>query len=227
LREGKRGNRFFIWLIGLVDTEAVDFIRWTSRPTEIQHFTIMPDGCRDVILRQSKRGHELRLTPLDDRPRPITLMPGDEITGYRLRPGLMLDPDTLTPDELPEAIRHAQSRDRDLSAAIHALGNETTSVQHVAKTPGVSLRTLQRHLARRGLPPPEFWRLLGRARRAAIALKTNLPLADIAGHFGYSDQAHMTRAFRHWFGRSPLALRRDATLLSDINQPALGTWRAG
>ncbi|MDX8350200.1 helix-turn-helix domain-containing protein [Cognatiyoonia sp. IB215446] len=209
-----------------MDTEAVDFIRWTSRPTEIQQFTIMPDGCRDVILRQSTHGHVLRLTSLDHRPRTITLMPGDEITGYRLRPGLILDPVSLALDDLPEAIRHAQSRDRDLSGAINALGNEGTSVQLVAQTLGVSLRTLQRHLARRGLPPPEFWRLLGRARRAAIALKTNLPLTDIAGDFGYSDQAHMTRALRHWFGRSPLALRRDEALLNSIDQPALGTWRA-
>ena len=99
------------------------------------------------------------------------------------------------------------------------------SVPGVLRNPSaVTVRTLQRRLKDLSLPPPEVWRLLGRARRAASMLPHRLPLADIAFDSGYSDQAHMTREFKRWFGQTPSMLRRNKTLLDDIAQPALGNW---
>ncbi len=214
-----------MWSTAPLATDPPDFIRWTSRITKAQTFTVLPDGCRDILIRETATGTQITLTALDLQPRQIMLLPGDRMTGYRLRPGLQIDPSNLTETSIPDAISHASRKQTDLSAAIAALGNNNTPAQTIARQLGVSLRTLQRHLAKRNLPPPDFWRLLGRARRAAIALGAETPLADIAGLYGYSDQSHMTRACRYWFGHSPRQIRQSTTIQSDINQPALGTWR--
>ncbi|MBI1651000.1 hypothetical protein C6Y62_12440 [Hyphomicrobium sulfonivorans] len=42
--------------------------------------------------------------------------------------------------------------------------------------------------------------------------------------YGYSDQAHMTREFVRWFGRSPEKLRQNPSAMSDLLQPGLGNW---
>ena len=100
------------------------------------------------------------------------------------------------------------------------------SVAGVARQSGLSLRSLQRRFQDRHLPPPEFWRLLARARRAVALLPTPAPLAEIAAECGFSDQAHMSRAMARWFGHSPAQLRRDAGLRLLLAQPALGNWTA-
>ena len=190
---------------------------------------MLPDGCRDILI--STRPNQLpqvSLTNWDMQPRQITLHPGDQMTGYRLRPGLCIAPDDLTEVQTEQdvitLIDNGQSQNTDISDAIETLGASNAAPQHVARQCGVSLRTLQRQFRKRALPPPEFWRLLGRARRAAIVLPSSLSLTDIAGTYGYSDQAHMTRAFRHWFGHTPGQIKSSPVLLGDISQPALGTW---
>lgn len=206
-----------------MDTKPPDFIRWTSQIKTEQRFTILPDGCQDIVFH---KGRSATLTPLDMRPRQITLQPGDSITGYRLPPGLHIrqsDLEDLT-TQADAAALIAQAGQSEISQALQTLGNDNLPVQTTANTLGVSLRTLQRQLGRFNLPPPEFWRLLGRVRRAATALSTDLSLADIAGIYGYSDQSHLTRACQHWFGATPGRIRQNAGLLADITQPALGTW---
>ncbi len=206
-------------------TKPPDFVRWTSQITQRRSFTILPDGCRDILI---DRQGQVTLTDWDMQPRKITLQPGAQLTGYRLRPGIIIDKadlaDIKSRDDAEALISHARSENTDIDLAISVLGRESLMINTVATRLGVSLRTLQRQFQRRALPHPEFWRMLGRARRAAIALSSDMTLTDIAGTHGYSDQAHMTRACRHWFGHTPQQIRRDAGLLSDINQPALGTW---
>ncbi|MCV0349614.1 MAG: helix-turn-helix domain-containing protein [Nitratireductor sp.] len=87
-----------------------------------------------------------------------------------------------------------------------------------------SERTLQRRFKHLSLPTPAFWRQLGRARRAVQALPCRVPLAEIAAHYGYSDQAHMTREFVRWFGWTPVQLRRNPAAIADLAQPGLGNW---
>jgi len=81
-------------------------------------------------------------------------------------------------------------------------------IHQTAEFLGVSVRTLQRHLA-------EAWvtheSLVGRARFATAATvleETDTKILDIALDFGYSDHAHFTRAFGRWAGCSPQAYRR-------------------
>jgi AraC-like DNA-binding protein len=109
---------------------------------------------------------------------------------------------------------------------IAELSAPEAELSRVAKNSGLSLRSLQRQFKRRDLPAPEFWRLLGRARRAALALRGTDPLAHIALDHGYADQAHFARDMRRWFGHSPRALRQNHMLLAQMSEPALGNWTA-
>ncbi len=189
--------------------------------------TVYPDGCRDVLVITGTQGEsKLRLTDWDFQPRQVVLSAGTRIAGYRLRPGTSISAQAVdamvvgadSPEEWIEA--HAVTSDE----AIDALLEPGSTVHGAARAVGVTVRTLQRRFHDLSLPSPEFWRLLGRARRAASMLPCRVPLADIAFENGYSDQAHMTREFARWFGRTPADLRRDVALLADISQPALGNW---
>jgi AraC-like DNA-binding protein len=73
---------------------------------------------------------------------------------------------------------------------------------------GLSVRTLQRHLADAGVTHES---LVGRARfetATDLLEETDAKVLDIALDLGYSDHAHFTRAFRRWAGCSPHEFRR-------------------
>lgn len=104
-------------------------------------------------------------------------------------------------DPLQQAIR---ARLRDV------LQRGETSAAEVARTLGMSERTLQRRLkAQRttwrevidGFRCDESKRLLGEGRSS---------LAEIAMTVGFSEQTAWTRAFRRWTGRSPARWAKDA-----------------
>lgn len=70
-------------------------------------------------------------------------------------------------------------------------------------------RTLQRQLARRGT---SFARLVDQVRREEAGRylrETDMPLGQLAGVLGLSEQSALTRACRRWFGESPSRVRRD------------------
>lgn len=220
---------------GAPDATAVDagaFHLWRRRCGRPEQAIVLPDGCRDVLLisRAGERPHVVQ-TELDIRPRMAALARDVQIAGYRLRPGAAVSDPVLeavaaAPDTTGDLLRAALSRPGEIEAVIEYLAAPGAAVPAAARSAGISVRTLQREFRRRRLPPPEFWRLLARARRAARQLRSGAPLADIAGACGFSDQAHMTRALTGWFGAPPARLRRDGALLSLIDQPALGDWTA-
>jgi AraC-like DNA-binding protein len=208
------------------------FHQWHHRAKTAAFARIYPDGCRDVlIVRGGGRPDRVFLTAFDFRPRAVALVPGTTLTGYRLRPGAVLSGGTVAaiatdPDAAGDILEDAlAARDGDdLGEMIHALAAPGKAVKTVARSHGVSPRTLQRRFADYRLPPPDFWRLLGRARYAGGLLATHAPLAEIAAAGGFSDQAHMTREFARWFGGSPAQLRGDSGFLKLLRQPALGNW---
>ncbi|WP_243402469.1 helix-turn-helix domain-containing protein [Tamilnaduibacter salinus] len=78
----------------------------------------------------------------------------------------------------------------------------------VPRTIPLSERSVRRKLAETTGAPPSYWRSLARVRQAGLALvQSDAPLASIAADFGFSDQPHMSREIRRWFGLTPLALR--------------------
>lgn len=191
---------------------------------------MFPDGCRDVlIVRGPEEACEVILTEFDFGPRPAILRPGTEIIGYRLRPGAdvsrrVIEAVAANPD-LAETILGDESGGwNELDDAIAALTLPGATVAAVSRDLGVSIRTMQRQFLSRNLPPPDFWRLLARARQAARLLDVAAPLAEVAVECGFSDQAHMTRDFTRWFGVTPSQLRGNAPLRRVLSQPALGNW---
>lgn len=197
---------------------------------------ILPDGCRDLLVTTGPDGRQrVTLTDWDTGPRAVRIAAGTRMTGFRLRPGMVPDPLLLhrlaaAAERRGEVVAIAAlleggvTADAEMEQVIGALALSHGTGAEVARQAGVAPRTLQRRLAGLGLPPPDFWRLLGRARRAAASLTPGRPLADIACAFGYSDQAHMTREFTRWFGLTPARLRRDRTGLDLLAQPGLGNW---
>lgn len=206
----------------------MDMVSWTHRAARAETALILPDGCRDILVRQGP-GQAPRViqTGLDLGPRHVTLRPGEVLTGFRMPPGRAV----------PEGLLMGAGGARD-AGELASQGHVTAEIEGLvallaqpgatliatARSAGVSVRSLQRHLARAHLPSPDHWIALARARRAARALGTGDPLARIATEAGYADQAHMTRAFRRWFGLPPARLRRDPALVAQLSQPGLGGW---
>ena len=194
---------------------------------------VYPDGCRDVlIIQRAGQGVEVRLTPFDLRPRLAALPAGSSLQGFRLRPGTQIANRALraikaSPEQAATIIQNDLARSDDADHAIHALCLPGVSVAMAARDLGLSPRSLQRLFQRFDLPPPEYWRLLARARRAAAHLAGGAPLAAIAADCGFCDQAHMTRDMARWFGKSPRQLQRDRQTLTLLAQPALGNWSRG
>lgn len=87
---------------------------------------------------------------------------------------------------------------------------QTCSAETIAGALGYSVRSLQRGLAEAG----SSFEAMRDAVRADLARKylvqSHVSLAEIADMLGYAQPSALTRAFRRWYGVSPLRYRRDA-----------------
>jgi AraC-like DNA-binding protein len=103
-------------------------------------------------------------------------------------------------------------RDRHVGRALALLHEEPMrdwTVELLAEHSGLSRSVLtQRFADLVGLPPMQYlkrWRL----RLAAAALEDNrLPIATLAGQYGYESEASFNRAFKQMYGAPPAAWRR-------------------
>lgn len=192
---------------------------WTYAAERTEAVLILPDGCRDLIVRRPGSGKaSLSVSPLDHGPRQAAIQQGHHLQGLRLPPGAVIDPHALHAlwrsddplDVLAQNLGGFVSLSADVSEALALIGARTTSADHAARALGVSLRSLQRLLVQTGAPFG-YWRGLSRARRCTrlMIAQPDQPLADAALSCGYSDQAHMTREMRRWLGVTPAALRWD------------------
>jgi len=95
-----------------------------------------------------------------------------------------------------------------VSAQVAALLPEASlTIDRVANSLGLSTRTLQRELARRGV---SFTRVVSDARMARATewlRRTDKSVLEIAMEIGYTDASNFTRAFRRRSGVSPQAYR--------------------
>ncbi|MFV8818013.1 AraC family transcriptional regulator ligand-binding domain-containing protein [Haliea sp. E17] len=91
-----------------------------------------------------------------------------------------------------------------------SLASGNCSIEHCARKLGLSVRTLQAHLAEENLV---FSDLLERQRheiaRRYLALE-HVSLDDIAALLGYAEQSSFGRAFKRWSGLTPKQFRQRA-----------------
>lgn len=175
---------------------------------------VLPDGCRDLIVRVDSRGEpNWFISDLADSAQLVNCQAGEIFMGFRMHPAAQ-----FSDRELLAAFRQCDARenkarqiarleqvvrlDTDLAEALEALANARRKLD-VARKVGVSERTLERLVKKATGQSPLFWRSLARARRTARQLDRQQPFAALAADGGYADQAHMTREFRRWFGVTP------------------------
>ncbi len=86
------------------------------------------------------------------------------------------------------------------------------TVNDLARSAGVSRKHLVTLFAREvGLSPKQFLQLK-RFEEALQLMQTNpdMPLSEVAYTSGFADQAHLTRQFRRYMGRSPSAYQQES-----------------
>lgn len=209
---------------------AFSYQRWSYQVQQAELFVVLPDGCQDILLVETDRGERfLRLADRDHAPRPVLLSGGMRVTGFRLEPGLMIPSHDFSALQAEETevkafIASEACRNSELLEIIDALATGRQTLQCLARSAGVSVRTLQRRFSEWGLPSPAYWRQLGRARLAVLGFGSGMSLTELAGASGFSDQAHMTREFVRWFGHTPGQLCNRGDLIAQLRAPGLGNW---
>ncbi|WP_374566188.1 helix-turn-helix domain-containing protein [Ideonella sp.] len=103
---------------------------------------------------------------------------------------------------LPLKLRRAMDLLREQSCQPLALDDIARAVGYEA---GELARAFRAHV---GQTPGEVHRRLRVERAATLLARSTQPLADIAALCGFSDQPHMTRAFKAQLGTTPAAYRR-------------------
>ena len=117
--------------------------------------------------------------------------------------------------DIPHQIRQrdngrlTQAQMNKLMSRFNTRGDGRLSVADMADTVGLSESWFAHVFKQTTGKTPLQWQLARRIERAQQLLtETDLSLADIAAQLGFSDQAHLTKAFRQVAGETPAAWRR-------------------
>lgn len=97
-------------------------------------------------------------------------------------------------------------------AVQQSLGTSAPEIASVARILAVHPRTLQRRLAAEGTTFAAIVDVVRRQSAQRYLTTTDLPLSQVAGLLGLSEQSALTRASRRWWGEPPSAIRRNPTL---------------
>lgn len=82
----------------------------------------------------------------------------------------------------------------------------------------VSSRTIRRHYRNATGITPKVVEQIERSKSAVALLQNGTPLLDVAYAMGYSDQAHMTRSIKRFFGKTPSEIIAGNAVNSDNNR---------
>jgi len=206
--------------------------RWQFDAKTDANSLIIPDGCRDLIFKVTAGKKPLwQITSLDDTAYKMSCIAGDFFMGYRLRPGILIDEfailsvvKNLEPGkdraekQIENALKQFCSTSKPIEQALAHFGSAHANVNLVASDIGIGLRSLQRLIRQKTTKPASFWIGLARSRRAARELALGGVLAQTAFDFGYSDQSHMSRDIRRWFGVSPGEIKYHRRIVVQLNQ---------
>ncbi|STO58103.1 helix-turn-helix transcriptional regulator [Grimontia hollisae] len=192
---------------------------WTSHPVQTGTAYVVPDGCRDVIVAETEGVKQVYVSPLFDATFAVGVSPDMVMTGYRLALGTWVDESALLAaigkdtDDLIDKIAAFSHRCDNVEDVLLCIGDRLGSVAGIARSLGVSERTLQRLLVKSSGRSPQFWLQLARVRQSARAIAEGAPFIDTAFDAGYADQAHFSREIKRWFGVTPseLVQRKDLT----------------
>ena len=105
--------------------------------------------------------------------------------------------------------------DRVAERVRNLLATGLCSVETVADQLAIHPRTLQRALAAVGLSCHDVIDRERRARAERLLSVPGLPLSQVAGMLGFSEQSALNRACRRWFDMTPLQYRASLTLGGD------------
>ena len=189
---------------------------------------MLPDGCRDVIVRTGAGvPPSLFYTALDQSAYQIHLSPNTHFIGVRLFPGVKLDERVLSKinpedsEQFYELVFNALSKPSEEAVEVlEAISSHHCSVSALSNQLAVSERTIRRLITREIGWSPSRWISLARVRNAAKEIVFGKAgLAEIAYQHGFADQPHMSREVRRWFQRSPLQMRGDRKLMEVLAEP--------
>jgi AraC-like DNA-binding protein len=206
--------------------------QWHSTAKTNTSAIVIPDGCRDLIMRVSPGEKPYWfLSSLDSRTYAVSVSAHVFMQGFRLKPGVRIDDERLL-----ATVQHRHLEPKDLrcqianfthlsplvAEALECLASGVSSVARASHELGVSQRSLQRLLMRETDRPPVYWLLLARVRKSARAALEPQPLAEVAFKHGYADQAHMSREFRRWLNVSPSKLQHGSDVVAQLTESGYG-----
>jgi len=202
---------------------------WTFESYTNCETYVLPDGCRDfILLKSAKQSGAWFISDLSDIPYSVSTTAGSNISGIRLQPGVELCLDNLSDwlrGKNPAVLFGSDQMDEfcvrapNLAEALDCLASNKRTVQCASKELGVSLRSLQRLVKTGTGQTPYFWFSLARIRKAGRSLIEDRKLSDIAIESGFSDQAHMSREMKRWFGKTPNQIKSDPEFLTTLSEP--------
>lgn len=102
-------------------------------------------------------------------------------------------------DSLTVRVRHALRR---------MLGSGQTSKESIAAMLAMHPRTMQRHLDEAGTSFDGLREDVRRELALHYLRETRIPLGQLAGLLGFSEQSALSRSCRRWFGETPSRVRR-------------------
>lgn len=196
---------------------------WEHYATRDSTTLIIPDGCRDLLFwAESGQRPKWRITDLDSAAYSVDIKAGDYLKGYRLQPGSILDVEGLLQSvntlegqgDIATRINDFTQVSTDVCEALECIAQSQTVGAASARL-GIGARRLQRICKPTGRTSAA-WLSLARGRKAARGVCTQ-GLAETAHIAGYSDQAHMSREFKRWFGVSPLELRKSSDIIAQLD----------
>lgn len=196
---------------------------------------VWPDGCRDLIsIIDRKQPPKVICSGLDVSVRHVVCTNETRFLGVRLTPGVTFPWDRVDPGKmrmdvalsqyLPSFGRHwdfwADHEEvlNELIGQIESLACSAPNwvvdyfqelwTEKAESACSLSERSIRRKLVQATGAPPRFWQSLARVRKVGLEIcRSDTTLASIAADYGFSDQAHMSREIRRWFGCTPMMLR--------------------
>jgi AraC-like DNA-binding protein len=112
-------------------------------------------------------------------------------------------------DDRPHNGRLTQAQMNKLMSRVDSCGDYKLSIAEMAKTVGLSESWFANVFKQTTGKSPLQWQLAKRIELAQnLLLEGELAVAEIAVQLGFTDQAHLTKAFRQVVGDTPAAWRR-------------------